>query len=91
MPHVAGMRVRYKPDNENDLEINVGDKPLLEEDTYLVASSDFEFSEQVSYLVIPDEQVEYEVPTIMPEVLEDYIRKYSPVGAPAANRIIVKK
>jgi hypothetical protein len=35
----------------------------------------------VGYLAIPDEQVEYKVPTIMPEALEDYIHAHSPVGA----------
>jgi hypothetical protein len=30
-----------------------------------------EFSDWVGYLVIPDEQAEYEVPKIMPEVLEE--------------------
>ena len=87
MPHVAGMRVRYDPQNTDFLEVEIGGKPLLEDKTYIVAATDFEFSEQINYLVIPDEQSEYELPTIMPEVLEDYIRQNSPLQAPEVNRI----
>jgi hypothetical protein len=49
---------------------------------YIVAATDMEFSEWVGYLAIPDEQVEYEVPIIMPEVLEEYVAKRSP-GTPS--------
>ena len=47
-----------------------------------------EFSEIINYLVIPDEQIEYEVPTIMPEVLEDYMMKHSPIRQPQAGRLL---
>lgn len=87
MPHVAGMRVRYTLDQPPSLEVEIGDEPLREEKIYLVAATDFEFSRQINYLVIPDKQVEYEIPTIMPEVLQDYIRRNSPLKAPAANRV----
>ena len=87
MLHVAGMRVRYDPADENSLEIEIMGKSLLKDKVYIVASTDMEFSEFVNYLVIPDEQIEYEVPTIMPEVLEDYIRQNSPLSLPAGSRI----
>jgi 2',3'-cyclic-nucleotide 2'-phosphodiesterase (5'-nucleotidase family) len=87
MPHLAGMRVRYDPDNEHFLEIEIQGEPLLDDKTYIVAATDFEFSELINYLVIPDEQIEYELPTIVPEVLEDYIRQNSPLRAPDVNRI----
>jgi 2',3'-cyclic-nucleotide 2'-phosphodiesterase (5'-nucleotidase family) len=90
MPHIAGMRVRYEPEDRTLLEIEIGGEPLLEEKIYLVAGTDFEFSELINYLVIPDEQVEYELPTIMPEVLEDYIRENSPLRVPESNRITPK-
>jgi hypothetical protein len=47
-----------------------------------------EFSELIDYLVIPDEQIEFEVPTIMPEVLEDYITKYSPIRQSQGERLL---
>jgi 2',3'-cyclic-nucleotide 2'-phosphodiesterase (5'-nucleotidase family) len=87
MLHVAGMRVRYDPADENSFEIEIMGKPLLKNKVYIVASTDMEFSDFVNYLVIPDEQIEYEVPTIMPEMLEDYIRQNSPLSPPAGNRI----
>jgi hypothetical protein len=69
------------------IEVYVGSQPLQKDRKYMVAATDMEFSDIYGYLVIPDEQVEYEVPTIMPEVLEDYIAKHSPVHAPTTGRI----
>lgn len=92
MPHVAGMRIRYDPDDLDSIEIEIGNKYLVEDKAYIVASTDMEFSEFINYLIIPDEQIEYELPTIMPEVLEDYIHQKSPLRAPENNRVIpVKK
>ena len=91
MPHVAGMQVRYDPADENFLEIQVGDKLLTENEEYIVASTDMEFAEFINYLLIPDENIEYELPTIMPEVLEDYIRKKSPLALHVNNRITSRK
>lgn len=88
LPHVAGMRVRYDPGDEDALEIEFENEPLAEDKIYMVASTDMEFAEFITYLLIPDEQIEYELPTIMPEVLEDYIRKNSPLPIPTGDRII---
>jgi len=41
----------------------------------------------VGYLAIPDEQVEYKVPTIMPEMLEEYVAKRSPISKQSTGRI----
>jgi len=49
-----------------------------------------EFADFVGYLVIPFEQVEYEVPIIMLEVLEEYIARHLPLGKPKGNRIVHK-
>ncbi len=90
LPHVAGMTVRYDPDDRTKLEIHIDGKPLEKERKYIVAATDVELSEFTGYLVIPDEQVEYEVPTIMPEVLEAYIMKNSLLPKPEGGRIQVK-
>ena len=87
MPHVAGMRVRYDPQNLEKLEVWVGDEPLQPEQTYRVASTDMEFADFIGYLPLPMREIEFEVPTIMPEVLEDYIARHSPLDRPAENRI----
>jgi 2',3'-cyclic-nucleotide 2'-phosphodiesterase (5'-nucleotidase family) len=88
LPHVAGMTVRYDPSDLETLEVHAAGGPLEKDRRYVVASTDMEFSDWVGYLPIPDEQVEYELPTIMPEVLEDYIAKHSPVDAGFSNRLL---
>lgn len=87
MPHVAGMRVVYDPQDLEKLEVWVGDEPLQPERVYLVAATDMEFADFIGYLPLPMREFEFEVPTIMPEVLEDYIVKHSPVIRPAEGRI----
>ena len=90
MPHIAGMCVRYDLNALSTLEIEIGNEPLIEDKKYLVASTDMEFAEFINYLIIPDEQIEYEIPTIMPEVLEDYIRYNSPLSPSKERRIASK-
>ena len=45
-------------------------EPLQPEQTYLVAATDMEFADFINYLPLPMREFEFEVPTIMPEVLE---------------------
>jgi 5'-nucleotidase len=87
LPHVAGLTIRYDPSNLETIEVRVGSQPLQGDQKYVVAATDMEFSDIYGYLVIPDEQVEYEVPTIMPEVLEEYIAHHSPIAPAALGRI----
>ncbi len=87
MPHVAGMRIRYDPQDLEKLEVWVGDGPLQPKQTYLVAATDMEFADFINYLALPMTQFEFEVPTIMPEVLEDYIARHSPLSGPVGGRI----
>jgi 2',3'-cyclic-nucleotide 2'-phosphodiesterase (5'-nucleotidase family) len=87
MPHVAGIRISYDPKDTNSLEISIEGDLLIDDNAYIIASTDMEFSEYIDYLVIPDEQIEFEIPTIMPEVLEDYIRQRSTIIAYQDRRI----
>ena len=91
MPHVAGMRVRYDPDDMDRLEVWVGDEPIQPDQMYRIAATDMEFTDFIQYLPLPMTQFEYEVPTIMPEVLEDYIAYHSPLSGPATGRITVRR
>jgi len=86
-PHVAGMHVRYDPENLERLEIWVGDEPLQAEQAYVTAATDMEFADYIGYLPLPISQFEFEVPTIMAEALEDYIVKRTPAGRPQGERI----
>jgi 2',3'-cyclic-nucleotide 2'-phosphodiesterase (5'-nucleotidase family) len=88
LPHMAGMTVRYDPSNLETIEIRVGGAALEREREYKVAATDMEFSDWLGYLVIPEEQIEFEVPTIMPEVLEEYVAMRSPVSSIKMGRII---
>ncbi|HSK87683.1 MAG TPA: 5'-nucleotidase C-terminal domain-containing protein, partial [Anaerolineales bacterium] len=88
-PHVAGARVCYSNDLEQ-IDVEINGKPLERRRRYIVASTDVELSDYTNYLVIPSGEIEFEVPTIMPEVLEDHITKYSPVRAPGVGRIVSK-
>src|SRR5215216_426654 len=89
LPHVGGAQVRYS-ENLEEIEVKINEETLKPTQKYIVASTDMEFADFVGYLVIPFEQVEYEVPIIMPEVLEQYIARHSPLGKPKGNRIIRK-
>ncbi len=91
LPHIAGMTVQHDPSDISMFEVLVNGKPLEKERKYIAAATDVELSEFTGYLVIPDEEVEYEVPTIMPEVLEAYISKNSPLPKPRAGRIQSKR
>lgn len=87
MPHVAGMQVRYDPSSSDSMEIRVGNEPLRQKEKYIVAATDREFMDLINYLSVTLNQIEFEVPTIVPEVLEDYIARHSPLNSMPSNRI----
>ncbi|MBN1302868.1 MAG: bifunctional metallophosphatase/5'-nucleotidase [Anaerolineales bacterium] len=86
-PHIAGLSVKYDPKTCQVARALIGQEELHLDQVYPVATTDLEISDYINYLVIPDEKVDYEVPTIMPEMLEEYISRYSPLKAPANDRI----
>ncbi len=88
MPHVAGMTVRYDPQTFDIVDARVGNAALQPDRTYVIASTDLEFYDFTGYLVLPQEQIAYQVPTIMPEVIEDYVARHSPLSAPVGDRIV---
>ncbi|MDP3045933.1 MAG: bifunctional UDP-sugar hydrolase/5'-nucleotidase [Chloroflexota bacterium] len=88
MPHVAGMTVRYDPATCTVLEAYVGTERLEPDRTYVVASSDLEVSEAAGYLPLALDQARYEVPTILPEVVREYMARRSPVAAPVGDRVV---
>jgi 2',3'-cyclic-nucleotide 2'-phosphodiesterase (5'-nucleotidase family) len=80
MPHVSGMRVRYHPDRLDAFKVDINGEALQSDRLYRVAASDMELSDFIGYLQLPHERVTYELPTIMSEVLEDYLARHSPIG-----------
>lgn len=80
MPHVSGMRLHYDPARLDTLEVEINHEALQPDRLYRVAASDMELSDFIGYLTLPHESVTYELPTIMPEVLEDFLARHSPIG-----------
>jgi len=76
-PHVAGIIVNVDSTDINQLEITMNGQQITPDGEYLVAASDMEFSEILGYLPIADEEIEYEVPTILPEVVEAYLKNHN--------------
>jgi 2',3'-cyclic-nucleotide 2'-phosphodiesterase (5'-nucleotidase family) len=81
MPHVSGMSVHYHPARLNTLEVEINHEALQPDRLYRVAASDMELSDFIGYLTLPHESVSYELPTIISEVLEDFIARHSPIGS----------
>ncbi len=89
-PHLAGMTVRFDPESLTVLDVRLGDEPLASECTYVVASSDLELSDTVGYLPLSLDRVQYEAPTILPEVVREYLAARSPLTAPAGGRVVAR-
>ncbi len=78
-PNVAGLTLIFDAALPDGFAAFVGDQPLRAEQIYRVAATDLEFSDFVGYLGLTDDEVEYELPTIVPEVIEDYLTAHSPL------------
>lgn len=89
-PHLAGAVVHCS-ENMADVEVELNGKPLEPDQKYIVASTDMEFSDWIGYLIISEQDIEFEVPTIMPEVLQDHILRHSPLQRPQARFITQSK
>lgn len=88
--HVAGMCVRYTSSTDT-FDIQIGQEPLQKDRTYVAAGTDLEFYDFIGYLPLTEDQITYEVPVIVPEVLEDYIARHSPLPAPELGRILIEE
>ncbi|NTV35959.1 MAG: hypothetical protein HGA53_03310, partial [Anaerolineaceae bacterium] len=94
-PVVSGMTIKYAPDAPHGLrvqEIMVNGQPLDPERTYRVAHTDAEVIEDgapIGYFKLEDDQIlKIEVPTIVREVIEDYMQVHSPTPKPQGGRWI---
>jgi hypothetical protein len=90
MPHVAGMRVILNPNDPDDIEIHIDNRKIDPGERFIVATSDLEISDVLNYLPIPNELIEFDVPTILPEVVEGYIQRHSPILEIPDKRIIFR-
>jgi len=89
---ISGLRVEYDPDaeaGERVKRVDVQGKPLDPNRLYRLAHTDAETIRRVGYLVLEEGQTTHpEVPTIVREAMEEYIRRYSPVPPPEDKRWI---
>ncbi len=90
IPQISGMRVVYDPDAEVGRQVQhvvVGDEPLDPDRSYRLAHTDAETMAEVGYLVLDQgQESQHEVPTILREAIEDYLRRHSPLARPTPGR-----
>jgi len=90
IPQISGMRVEYNPDAEPGRRvrrIEIAGRPLEPHRTYRLAHTDAETIPNIGYLTLEEGQPsQSEMPTILREVIEDYVRAHSPLPSPAAGR-----
>jgi 5'-nucleotidase len=90
IPQISGLAVEYDPGAEAGRRVQrvtVEGQPLDPDQLYRLAHTDAETIPEVGYLVLDEGQTtEYEVPTIVREVIEDYVYRHSPVAQPARGR-----
>jgi 5'-nucleotidase len=93
IPQISGMAVEYDPSAEAGRQVRrvtVEGRPLDPDRSYRLAHTDAETIPEVGYLVLDEGQTtEYEVPTIVREVIEDYVYRHSPVAQPVRGRWLV--
>ncbi|NIM96203.1 MAG: hypothetical protein GTO18_21100 [Anaerolineales bacterium] len=91
VPQVSGMTIEYDPNGETGervIQVNVQGESIEPERLYKVAHTDAETQPEYGYLSVEEDQsTETEVPTIVREAIEDYIRQHSPVAEPTTGRL----
>lgn len=90
IPQISGLTVWYDPDAGDGARVQrvlINGLPIEAERFYRVAHSDAEWIREHGYLVPSEtEHFEGEVPTIVNEVLADYLRIHTPLSPPATGR-----
>ncbi len=91
IPQISGLRVTYRPFSTTGnrvLAVEIGEAPLDPGRTYRLAHTDAETISDLGYLILnPAWNTHTEVPTILREVLADYIRDHSPVPSTARRPV----
>jgi 5'-nucleotidase len=90
IPQISGMEVEFDPDmavGQRVKRVLINGEPLEYHREYRVAHTNAEIVPDVGYLKLEDDQrTVQEVPTILREVLEDYVQRHSPVPKPSNGR-----
>lgn len=93
MPAVSGLQIVFDPQAGNGARLRsvlVGGEPLDENRLVRLAHTDAEVKTKTfpsgMIELDPGQVLQVEVPTILPEVIADYLRAYSPVPQPIGGR-----
>lgn len=90
MPHVAGITVRCNPNTLDSLDVRLGDDPLDARRKYIAAGTDLEFWDAPGYpgyLKMPENEIDLDLSAFVPEIVEEYFARHSPLDPPALGRI----
>jgi 5'-nucleotidase len=97
-PAVSGMQIVFDPQASAGNRLRrllVGGEPLEENRLYRLAHTDAEVkTKEFPFGMLelePGQVQQVELPTILPEVIADYLRAYSPVPRPAGGRLKIAK
>ncbi|HET7010301.1 MAG TPA: 5'-nucleotidase C-terminal domain-containing protein [Anaerolineales bacterium] len=89
-PQISGIAVEYDPRSavrRRVRKVLIHGEPLVPDRMYWLAHTDAETFEGIGVLTLePDQVTESERPTIVREVIEDYVRAHSPLAAPKLDR-----
>jgi 5'-nucleotidase len=94
LPALSGLQIVFDPQASDGTRLRrvlVGGEPLEDNRLYRLAHTDAEvLTNTFPFGMIalePDQVLQVEVPTILPEVIADYLRACSPVPRPAGGRL----
>lgn len=92
IPQISGMQVWYdeEADTGNRVQrISINDEQIIPDKWYRMAHTDAEVSAETGYLQLEaGQEPKYEVPTVLPEVIENYLKDFSPLPKPQGGRWI---
>jgi hypothetical protein len=90
IPQISGMQVTFDPKEpvgRRVKQVKIGVEPLQAQREYLLAHTNVEVAPDVGYLLLEGSQRTFqEVPTILLDVIESYVRRHSPLPQPARGR-----
>ena len=90
IPQISGMQVSFDPKEpvgRRVKQVKVGAEPLHAEREYLLAHTNVEVAPDVGYLSLEDDQRTFqEVPAVLLDVIENYVRRHSPLPRPSQGR-----
>lgn len=95
IPQISGLQVWYDhlPEKGKRIQrVNINGNRLDPDKSYRLAHTDAEVIRESGYLILePGQEPAYEVPTILPEVIADHLRDFSPVPKPPGGRWLGEK